>query len=291
MRRLFFLLCLTSSTPVLAVDYQLILGRWNYDITGTTRNGNNSLDLQRDLGQRAHQPFQWRAQILDIGSKRWWVPDWVQVGQTNLSSRGEQVVNGSMNFGGLTVLGGQTRVQTEADFTDSHATIAYRSLGWSGASLWTGISLHYLSGALDLFAPATNQRERQEAKQFYPQTFGAYRIPLSYSWHGTLSNQYVAFQGNRATEITAMIDGSVYQNLGVAFGWQQRRYDVETGRNSRVNARFEGPFFQLRFNFEASPREAFVDSRDEKAAPAGAADGAAAEPVKVVPVADEGAAR
>lgn len=193
-------------------------GGWNFNLSGTARDGNLIYDFERDLAiaGRGHRSLQ-----LEWDTPAGWWPD-VAVSWSQIDAQGRR------DFAGTPPLTGPRTIITRANNDDVDLTLRY-PFQWDSLRASIGISIKWLGGDIVIDDSDEAQPSRQRYDEFVPQLHVAAQWPFTQLLALNAAGQAVEYQGNRAMEYRATLEVRLFEPLRIEAGWQEKRYDLEAG--------------------------------------------------------------
>lgn len=234
--------CLCSPPSHAAPEFRAGYGTWQYDISGTVRDGDRTYDLQQDLeldgAGRRNVVVEW-----DTPTR--WLPNFaLSLSQMGGSGEAEyQTV--SLDVLGNPLVQDET-IRASADFDDLDVTLRY-PFGLGPVTAAAGLTIKRLRGEVLIDDSGNPPRSRQDYDETVPQLHGQLRWPLR-RWLGVNATaQGISYDGNRALEWRAGAE-LMLGPLLVEAGWQAKRYEVNLA-DYALDARLDGAVARVGFVF------------------------------------------
>lgn len=219
-------------------------GLWDYEVSGSVRDGGAPLDLRDDLqvGTRNRESF---AIATTAG------PDWLpaltlRYGPIDVG--GEQLIRTTIGFGPLVLLENETTALIDADLRDLGLTADARVLGSDALQVRAGVTLRHLEGPITVRDADDDQSRREDVDEWFPQLHLAARWQPSLRWQFGFAADWVEADGDRAVQLRAHADWRLWQALGFSAGWQYKQFEVRSGSfelDSELDGFFGGLFLQF----------------------------------------------
>lgn len=237
---LLLLVAPVAGAQSLRVDF----GIWDYEVSGTVRDGNTPLDLRDDLNveTRSRQAF---AVSTDAG------PDWLPalaISYNPIDVRGEQVVRTTVGFGPLILLEDESTALTDADLTDLALTADGRLLGSETLQLRGGLTLRSLEGPITVRDAEDDDSRTENVDEWFPQVHLAFRWQPSPRWQFGAAADWIEADDNRATQLRLQADWRIVGPLGLSAGWQRKSFKVRSG-SFELDTDLDGFFGGLMLQF------------------------------------------
>lgn len=220
------------------------LGLWDYEVSGTIRDGGSPLDLRDDLGveTRNRQAF---AASTDAG------PDWLPAlafSFTPIDVRGEQLIRTTVGFGPLILQEDETTALIDADLNDLALTADGRLLGSETLQLRGGLTLRSLKGPITVRDADDDDSRTEDVDEWFPQLHLALRWKSSPRWQFGAAADWIEADGNRSTQLRLQADWRIWGPLGLSAGWQLKTFKVRSG-SFELDSDLDGFFGGLMLQF------------------------------------------
>lgn len=238
MNRIALSLCCSLLAPaVQAQSLRLDAGLWDYELSGTVRDGGSPLDLRDDLNvqTRSRQAF---ALATEAGPS--WLPA-LALSYTPIDVRGEQLITTTVGFGPLILLRNESTALTDADLTDVALTADGRLFGGDTLQFRGGLTVRSLEGPITVRDADSNESRTEDVREWFPQLHLALRWQPAPRWQIGTSADWIEVDDNRATQLRLQVDWRVWGPLGLSAGWQEKRFRVFSGRFA-LDSDFDGYF-------------------------------------------------
>jgi outer membrane protein len=227
-----------------AQSLRVDVGLWDYEVSGSVRDGGEPLDLQEDLnvGTRNRQSY---ALATAAG------PDWLPAlafSYSPIDVGGEQLIRSTVGFGPLILLENETTALIDADLRDLGLTAHGRVLGSDVLQLRAGLTLRNLEGPITVRDADDEQSRTEDIDEWFPQLHLAAQWRPTLRWQFGLAADGIESAGNRAIQLRAQADWQFLQALGISLGWQYKQFDVRSGSfelDSELDGVFGGLFLQF----------------------------------------------
>jgi hypothetical protein len=238
------LLCATSAA---AQTLSLSAGGWNYRVAGEVTRAGQTQDLDDDLDVQGRRRSFLAAELRPGEYGPGWLPDLV-LRRTRIDAAGQRTVSGSVSVGPVPIGEESGTAFVDADLEDRELTLRYpyriRSL-----EAVAGISVKQLRGPVTVRNDQDSQASTEQLDELYPQLHAGLRWQALPRLRLGLEGGWISAEGNRADEVRVEVAAPLLAGLGLVAGWQQKRYDLQSG-DSKYDARLSGLFVGLLLQIE-----------------------------------------
>lgn len=233
-------------------EFSLFAGIWDYGVGGDIATGGNRITLDSDNGIKANPQAQ---VLLHYGLRNRWIPA-LSAGYLHVGAAGQYLAPSSFQFGGISVISGNTLILAGVNFNDYEVDADWRALIWrdderSILELQPGLALKYLSGHGTVIGTTTIglaglplasvvQQERFAIDQPVPLLHGRVEFNPWKRVHFELSGGYFAYDGSHAGELRLVGSFELWNRLSLTAGYQEQLYKVKEDPYL-LHARLDGP--------------------------------------------------
>lgn len=238
-------------------EFGLFAGIWDYGIGGDIATGGTRITIDSDNGIKANPQAQ---VLLHVGFPNRWVPA-LTAGYVHIGGAGQYLAPESLQFGGITIISGNTLILAGVNFNDYELDADWRLFEWRDESqpgktrsileIQPGLALKYLSGHANVVGTTTIgviglpigtivQQERFDIDQPVPLLHGRVEFRPWERLRFELSGGYFAFQGSHAGELRAVGTLEVWNGVSLTLGYQEQLYKVKDDPYL-LHARLDGP--------------------------------------------------
>jgi len=238
-------------------EFSLFAGAWDYGVGGNIATGGTLVTLDSDNGIKANPQVQ---TLLHYGFQNRWMPA-LTAGYVHIGGAGQYLAQENQQFGGITIISGNTLILASVNFNDYELDADWRLLAWREhqadartrtlLEVQPGIALKYLAGHANVVGTTTIgvigipvgtmvQQERFNLDQPVPLLPGRAEFNPWPIFHLELSGGYFALNGSHAGELRAVSTLELYDNLSLTLGYQEQLYKVKSDQYL-LHARLDGP--------------------------------------------------
>jgi hypothetical protein len=238
-------------------EFSLFAGIWDYGVGGDIATGGNRITIDSDNGIKANPQAQ---VLLHYGFENRWIPA-LTAAYMHVGGAGQYLAPASLQFGGITILSGNTLILAGVNFNDYELDADWRLLAWrehqadartrSILEVQPGIALKYLAGHANVVGTTTIgvigiplgtvvQQQRFALDQPVPLLHGRVEFNPWPVVHLELSGGYFALNGSHAGEMRAVGTLELYRGLSITLGYQEQLYKVKDDPYL-LHARLNGP--------------------------------------------------
>lgn len=234
-------------------EFSLFAGIWKYDVGGDIADGGTRIALDSDNGIKANAQPQ---VMLHYGFRNRWMPT-LTASYMHIGGAGQYLAPQSLQFGGLTIISGNTLIGAGVNFNDYEIDADWRALIWRGGDnrsileIQPGLALKYLDGHATVNTDTTIgvlglplghvlQQEPISIEQPVPLLHGRVEFDPWERLHLELSGGYFAYDGSHAGEIRLVGSFVVWHGISLTAGYQEQLYKVKEDPYL-LHARLDGP--------------------------------------------------
>lgn len=246
-RHLAVILGLMCASAASAQSFRLSAGGWNYRVAGEVTRSGQTQDLDGDLDVQGRRRGFLAAELRPGDASPAWLPELV-LRRTRIDAAGQRTVSGSVSVGPVPIGEDSGTAFVDADLEDRELTLRYpyriRSL-----EAVAGISVKQLRGPVTVRNDQDSQASTEQLDELYPQLYAGLRWQALPRLRLGLEGGWISAEGNRADEVRVEVAAPLLAGLGLVAGWQQKRYDLQSG-DSQYDARLSGLFVGLLLQIE-----------------------------------------
>jgi hypothetical protein len=227
-------------------------GIWSYKVGGDIADNGSRVTLDSDNGIKANPQAQ---VLLHYGFRNRWIPT-LTAGYLHVGGAGQYLAPASFQFGGISVISGNTLILAGMNFNDYEVDADWRALIWrddnrSVLEIQPGVALKYLDGhatvnaittvgVVGLPLGTTVQQERFTIDQPVPLLHGRVEFNPWERVRFELSGGYFAYDGSHAGELRLVGTFVIWHGLSLTAGYQEQLYKVKSDPYL-LHARLDGP--------------------------------------------------
>jgi len=233
-------------------EFGLFAGIWKYNVGGDIESGGNRIALDSDNGIKANPQAQ---VLLHYGFQNRWIPT-LSAGYVHVGGAGQYLAPASFQFGGITIISGNTLIQAGVNLNDYQVDADWHLLTWRDEQrvvfeVEPGVALKYLNGHATVIGTTTigligiplstvMQQERFAIDQPVPLLHARAQF-APWSWlRLEASGGYFALNGSHAGELRAVADVVLWHGISLTAGYQEQLYKVKEDPYL-LHARLDGP--------------------------------------------------
>lgn len=223
-----------------ADDFSISAANWNFAVQGSVRDGDSSLDFDKDLAVRPREKIIYSA-TWNTGPGLW--PD-LAAGYAPIRAGGEQVVTNDTGLLGIPIGGSTATIAADADLDDLELSLRY-PLTVGSAALSLGITLRQLRGDILVKEESDAEARREAIDKIFPMAHLQFRWPLANWLSLEAAGNYVADQGDRAEDYRVQAT-ALLGPLSLSGGWQYKSFRINSN-SYLLDADLSGAFAGLGF--------------------------------------------